>query len=78
MRKPKYKPMRYALCRDCGRGLVALIDGSHWCPQCGDAPLQLHNDPSAHKVRQVDNEPARQRELVGGMDCLPGQLDLFE
>jgi hypothetical protein len=37
----------------------------------------LRNDPPAPKRARFDDEPTRQRVLVEGMDCLPGQLDLF-
>ncbi len=43
-----------------------------------DADFELRNDPPAHKPQQFDEEPLRQRVLVDGMNCLPGQLDLFD
>ena len=53
----------------------------------GDAPMAGHaaefddftlaNDPRKHRPRKFDDDPARQRVLIDGLDCLPGQLDLF-
>jgi hypothetical protein len=38
----------------------------------------LANDPPAHIPQRFDNQTASaQRKLIEGMDCLPGQLDLF-
>jgi hypothetical protein len=38
----------------------------------------LANDPTPHRPAQFENsEQRRQRVLVEGMGCLPGQLDLF-
>ncbi len=38
----------------------------------------LTNDPPApRRAPAVVNEPERQRVLIDGLDCLPGQLDLF-
>jgi hypothetical protein len=38
----------------------------------------LVNDPPRRPVQQFEGlENTRQRKLVDGLDCLPGQLDLF-
>ena len=38
----------------------------------------LANDPPAVKPAEYeDQERSRQRVLIDGMDCLPGQTDLF-
>ncbi len=38
----------------------------------------LANDPTTHRPAQFANcEERRQRVCVEGMDCLPGQLELF-
>lgn len=40
--------------------------------------FQLQNDPPKRLPAHFDNQDAtKQRSLVDGMDCLPGQLDLF-
>jgi hypothetical protein len=39
----------------------------------------LRNDPPAHKPARFDNQAASsQRKLISGLDCLPGQGDLFD
>ncbi len=41
--------------------------------------FQLANDPPPHKPMRFDDaEPMRQRPLIDGLQCLPGQLDLFD
>ncbi len=38
----------------------------------------LANDPTPHRpARFQSQDKTRQRVLVDGMDCLPGQIDLF-
>lgn len=38
----------------------------------------LRNDPPRHKPARFESQDkTRQRVLVDGMDCLPGQQDLF-
>lgn len=37
----------------------------------------LTNDKPRHAPTRFDNQPARQRSLLSGLDCLDGQLDLF-
>ena len=45
---------------------------------CEAGCFQLANDPPApRRAPTVVNEPERQRVLIDGLDCLPGQLDLF-
>ena len=40
--------------------------------------FQLANDPPPHRpLRFDDTEPMKQRPLIDGLKCLPGQLDLF-
>ena len=42
--------------------------------------FQLRNDPPAASPRSTLRDPVdekRQRVLFAGLDCLPGQLDLF-
>lgn len=41
-----------------------------------DAPFTLKNDPPPPK--RPDNVPTKQLKLLDGMDCLPGQGDLFD
>ena len=47
----------------------------------GDAqpepPFRLVNEKPAAAKRDVADEPRNQRTLFAGLDCLPGQLDLF-
>jgi hypothetical protein len=44
----------------------------------GAEPFALANDPPKRKPWRAENEPARQKKLLDGLDCLPGQQDLFE
>lgn len=40
--------------------------------------FELRNDPPRHRrATFADNEAQRQRVLIDGLHCLPGQLDLF-
>jgi hypothetical protein len=44
-----------------------------------DDTFTLANDKQAPKPRQFENnDKARQTVMFGGLDCLPGQLDLFQ
>jgi hypothetical protein len=68
-------------------------DGASWCycRECwgsraaslrerlnGHDEFELVNDPPRRKSAQFDSQDnTRQRTLLDGMDCLPGQLDLF-
>jgi len=42
-----------------------------------DEPFTLRNDPPRRRP-DAPNDPERQRLLFAGLDCLPGQQDLFE
>jgi hypothetical protein len=37
----------------------------------------LTNDELRRKPLEFSNDPTRQRVLFAGLDCLPGQQDLF-
>lgn len=39
--------------------------------------FELANDPPRPVKPVIVCEPERQRLLIDGLDCLPGQLDLF-
>ena len=42
-------------------------------------PFRLQNDPPPlPRPTITEPEPTVQRRLLSGMDCLPGQLDLFD
>lgn len=41
------------------------------------AKFTLRNDAPPPTRARFDSEPTRQRKLLDGLDCLPGQLDLF-
>lgn len=43
----------------------------------GDDGFRLMNDPERPARPVIVCEPERQRLLIDGLDCLPGQLDLF-
>ena len=44
-----------------------------------DEPFRLANDqPTAKPLSFENSERTRQRVLFSGLDCLPGQLDLFD
>ena len=46
--------------------------------QLDDGEFQLRNDPPKAKPASFENgERTSQRVLIDGMDCLPGQQDLF-
>lgn len=64
----------------------AEYDAAGNCTVCGEAGrcpgwhdgFTLANDPHAPRPATFDNQDTtRQRVLVEGLDCLPGQLDLF-
>jgi hypothetical protein len=41
-------------------------------------PFALANDPPPHIPAQFDNQTAcAQRKLISGLNCLPGQMELF-
>lgn len=48
-------------------GRMAMID---------DEPFVLTNEPARPKLR-IDNDDRRQTVMFSGMDCLPGQEELF-
>ena len=42
-------------------------------------PFELTNEPPPPEPWQGEKpEPTRQKVLFSGMECLPGQLDLFD
>lgn len=41
-------------------------------------PFTLSRIPVRDKPERQPDPPQRQRALFSGLDCLPGQLDLFE
>jgi hypothetical protein len=41
------------------------------------AEFTLANTPAPHRPMQFANDECRQRSLLAGLDCLPGQGDLF-
>lgn len=47
------------------------------CAGDGDDGFRLVNDPERPAKPVIVCEPERQRLLLDGLDCLPGQLDLF-
>lgn len=62
-------------------GWVCEVDGGGWWHveelNLSDS-FALANDPPKQSPKQfAANDKTRQRVLVEGMDCLPGQLDLF-
>jgi hypothetical protein len=63
-------------CDDC-RGEIMTIDKER-CPHCGSLSVKRLPTPSKTRLYIHDfDEPTRQRTLLDGMNCLPGQLDLF-
>jgi hypothetical protein len=77
--KPPYsKDGKLQLCFRCGYYCRRTVNT---CPNCtghADGEFKLANDPAPHKPAQFDNDdPRRQRTLIDGLQCLPGQLDLF-
>lgn len=60
----------------------AGYDGGPWVrtdnPIVHPTGFELVNDPPARKSARFDNqERTLQRKLIDGLDCLPGQQDLF-
>jgi len=43
-----------------------------------DEPFQLTNPPPKRKKIDVPNTTGTQKMLLSGLDCLPGQKDLFQ
>ena len=39
--------------------------------------FELRNDPPRRKPAEFENGEGRQQMLLAGLDCLPGQSDLF-
>ena len=64
-------------CDDC-EGEIMTIDKDR-CPHCGSFNVKRLPKPSTRRlfIHEFD-EPMRQRTLLDGMNCLPGQLDLFD
>jgi hypothetical protein len=42
-----------------------------------DVPFVLTNEPARRAPLQFENDERRQKPLFAGLDCLPGQDDLF-
>ena len=42
-----------------------------------DEAFRLSSDPPKPKRATFENDPCRQTVLFTGLDCLPGQQDLF-
>jgi hypothetical protein len=63
------------VCAFCGKPTEPTAKGP--CPRCHQhAGLTVALEP--HKPQHFENaERTTQRVLVTGLDCLPGQLDLF-
>lgn len=63
-------------CKDC-EGEIMTIDSAR-CPHCGSLNVKRLPVPSKRRlyIHEFD-EPTRQRTLLDGTDCLPGQIDLF-
>jgi hypothetical protein len=72
----------YAVTRD--KRMASPVTGEHaeyvldqWRFMASD--FALANDPPPHIPTQFDNHTASaQRKLISGLNCLPGQLELFE
>lgn len=80
-------PVSGARCRDCGKSAVlrptsekwCLLFSTAYCPECASSyePFTLANDAAKPRAARPENMPTRQRTLLSGLDCLPGQGDLF-
>lgn len=46
-------------------------------PMIDDEPFVLTNDPARRAPVCFENDDRRQKPLFAGLDCLPGQDDLF-
>lgn len=56
------------------RGQQCLACGCHWTEE----EFVLQNQAPVAKVRKFFNhDRTKQGKLIEGLDCLPGQLDLF-
>jgi hypothetical protein len=42
-----------------------------------DEPFTLRNDPPDQAKAEFENNDCRQRLLFAGLNCLPGQIDVF-
>jgi len=48
------------------------------CPECPKPTFTLTNDPPPHRPwRGEEPEKLKQKVLIEGLKCLPGQQDLF-
>ena len=52
-------------------------DGRREVDRPADDVFALRNDPPRRPKLAIVAEPMRQRVLIDGLDCLPGQIDLF-
>jgi len=76
-------------CHECGFVLQLTLAREEWCPNCKTLrhyKSHEHNRDAAcperlvspgQAVRFENNVYARQAKLLSGLDCLPGQQDLF-
>ena len=67
--------------RGCDFSGVTPIYDTEWIRRikCDTCEFKLANDPPVVRPQSFDNgEKTRQRVLVDGLNCLPGQLDLFD
>lgn len=65
---------QWCYCRECWAHRAASL--RERLANCDE--FELVNDPPRRKAADFgDQENTRQRVLVDGLDCLPGQLDLF-
>lgn len=66
-------------CPDClGYRWYRPLSGPTTTQKASQGPYRLQNDQSRQKPKAfAGQEPSAQKALLGGLDCLPGQLDLF-
>jgi DNA-directed RNA polymerase subunit RPC12/RpoP len=63
-------------CRRCGKPIPLSKGTGDNCSDC-DHRFTLQNATPKPKPATFDNAKATQRTLIDGLDCLPGQQDLF-
>jgi hypothetical protein len=47
-------------------------------PEFTEPEFKLANAPAPHRPARFATDEYRQRSLLAGLDCLPGQGDLFD
>ena len=73
----KCRMTKDGLCPVCPEGALCAF-GKGLRRACIENPrFSLANDPPRPKPTRFENREARQRMLLAGLDCLPGQGDLF-